>query len=140
MEQIVPRSGLCVVIEPRYPKAGRRRSPAGPERMLRKYFGVAGRPNGAWFVIALQTLAFRRPTSCDVCDWPKPNARSVGDKLFGEPLLQPCCVSLVDRIDSAWQKLSATGRMVARIAQPEDIEASWAHLAGATIDLVAKHP
>ena len=38
MEQIVPWSGLCSVIEPHYPKPGNGRPPVGLERMLRMYF------------------------------------------------------------------------------------------------------
>ena len=38
MEQIVPWSALCAVIEPHYPKAGKGRPPVGLERMLRMYF------------------------------------------------------------------------------------------------------
>ncbi len=38
MEQIVPWSQLCAVIEPYYPKAGNGRPPVGLERMLRIYF------------------------------------------------------------------------------------------------------
>ena len=39
MEQVVPWSRLMAVIEPYYPKAGRRgRPPIGLERMLRMYF------------------------------------------------------------------------------------------------------
>lgn len=38
MEEIVPWSELCAVIEPHYPKAGRGRPPVGLERMLRMYF------------------------------------------------------------------------------------------------------
>ncbi len=38
MEEIVPWSELCAVIEPYYPKAGRGRPPVGLERMLRMYF------------------------------------------------------------------------------------------------------
>jgi transposase, IS5 family len=38
MEQIVPWSELCSVIEPHYPKAGNGRPPVGLERMLRMYF------------------------------------------------------------------------------------------------------
>ena len=38
MEQIVPWPGLCAVIEPHYPKAGKGRPPVGLERMLRMYF------------------------------------------------------------------------------------------------------
>ena len=38
MEQLVPWSALCAVIEPHYPKAGRGRPPVGLERMLRMYF------------------------------------------------------------------------------------------------------
>jgi len=38
MEQIVPWSDLCSVIEPHYPKAGNGRPPVGLERMLRMYF------------------------------------------------------------------------------------------------------
>lgn len=38
MEQIVPWSQLCAVIEPHYPKAGKGRPPVGVERMLRMYF------------------------------------------------------------------------------------------------------
>ena len=37
MEQIVPWSALCGVIEPHYPKAGNGRPPVGLERMLRMY-------------------------------------------------------------------------------------------------------
>ena len=38
MEQIVPWSELCAVIEPYYPKAGNGRPPIGLDRMLRMYF------------------------------------------------------------------------------------------------------
>lgn len=38
MEQIVPWSALCAVIEPHYPKPGNGRPPVGLERMLRMYF------------------------------------------------------------------------------------------------------
>ena len=38
MEQIVPWSELCSVIEPHYPKPGNGRPPVGLERMLRMYF------------------------------------------------------------------------------------------------------
>mgnify|MGYP001548973585 CR=1 FL=1 len=38
MEQIVPWTALCEVIEPHYPKAGNGRPPVGLERMLRMYF------------------------------------------------------------------------------------------------------
>lgn len=38
MEQLVPWSELCAVIEPHYPKAGKGRPPVGLERMLRMYF------------------------------------------------------------------------------------------------------
>jgi IS5 family transposase len=38
MEQIVPWTELCSVIEPHYPKAGNGRPPVGLERMLRMYF------------------------------------------------------------------------------------------------------
>lgn len=38
MEQIVPWTQLCSVIEPHYPKAGNGRPPVGLERMLRMYF------------------------------------------------------------------------------------------------------
>ena len=38
MEQIVPWSELCAVIEPHYPKPGNGRPPVGLERMLRMYF------------------------------------------------------------------------------------------------------
>ena len=38
MEQIVPWSRLCSVIEPHYPKAGNGRPPVGLQRMLRMYF------------------------------------------------------------------------------------------------------
>ena len=38
MEEIVPWSALCAVIEPHYPKAGKGRPPVGLERMLRMYF------------------------------------------------------------------------------------------------------
>jgi len=38
MEEIVPWSALCEVIEPHYPKAGNGRPPVGLERMLRMYF------------------------------------------------------------------------------------------------------
>jgi transposase, IS5 family len=38
MEQIVPWTDLCGVIEPHYPKAGNGRPPVGLERMLRMYF------------------------------------------------------------------------------------------------------
>lgn len=37
MEQVVPRTELCAVIEPFYPKAGNGRPPIGLERMLRMY-------------------------------------------------------------------------------------------------------
>lgn len=38
MEQVVPWSQLCALIEPHYPKAGNGRPPVGVERMLRIYF------------------------------------------------------------------------------------------------------
>jgi IS5 family transposase len=38
MEQVVPWTQLCAVIEPFYPKAGHGRPPIGLERMLRMYF------------------------------------------------------------------------------------------------------
>src|SRR4051812_2099587 len=38
MEEIVPWSELCAVIEPHYPKPGNGRPPVGLERMLRMYF------------------------------------------------------------------------------------------------------
>jgi IS5 family transposase len=38
MEQIVPWSELCSVIEPHYPRPGNGRPPVGLERMLRMYF------------------------------------------------------------------------------------------------------
>ena len=38
MEQVVPWSELCALIEPYYPKAGNGRPPVGLERMLRVYF------------------------------------------------------------------------------------------------------
>jgi IS5 family transposase len=38
MEQVVPWSELCALIEPHYPKPGNGRPPVGVERMLRMYF------------------------------------------------------------------------------------------------------
>jgi IS5 family transposase len=38
MEQVVPWSELCALIEPYYPKPGNGRPPVGVERMLRMYF------------------------------------------------------------------------------------------------------
>ena len=39
MEQVVPWSRLIAVVEPHYPKSGKRgRPPIGVERMLRMYF------------------------------------------------------------------------------------------------------
>src|SRR5271167_3680152 len=38
MEQVVPWSELCALIEPHYPKVGNGRPPVGLERMLRMYF------------------------------------------------------------------------------------------------------
>lgn len=38
MGQVVPRSALCTVIGPHYPKAGNDRPPVGLERMLRMCF------------------------------------------------------------------------------------------------------
>jgi hypothetical protein len=38
MEQVVPSSALCSLIEPFYPKPGNGRPPVGVERMLRIYF------------------------------------------------------------------------------------------------------
>src|SRR5689334_23832425 len=38
MEQVVPWSALCGLIEPFYPKPGNGRPPVGVERMLRLYF------------------------------------------------------------------------------------------------------
>ena len=35
MEQVVPWSALCLLVEPHYPKAGNGRRPVGIERMLR---------------------------------------------------------------------------------------------------------
>ena len=38
MEQVVPWSKLCALVEPHYPKPGNGRRPVGLERMLRIYF------------------------------------------------------------------------------------------------------
>jgi IS5 family transposase len=38
MEQVMPWSALCKLIEPFYPKPGNGRPPVGVERMLRIYF------------------------------------------------------------------------------------------------------
>jgi IS5 family transposase len=38
MEQVVPWSALCALVEPHYPKAGNGRRPVGIERMMRIYF------------------------------------------------------------------------------------------------------
>jgi IS5 family transposase len=38
MDRVVPWSGLCALIEPYYPRAGRGRQPVGLERMLRIHF------------------------------------------------------------------------------------------------------
>ena len=38
MEQVVPWSALCALLEPHYPKAGNGCCPVGVERMLRIYF------------------------------------------------------------------------------------------------------
>src|SRR5215470_7138266 len=38
MEQVVPWSALCALIEPFYPKPGNGRPPVGVDRMLRIYF------------------------------------------------------------------------------------------------------
>ena len=38
MEQVVPWSALCALVEPHYPKAGKGRRPVGIERMMRIYF------------------------------------------------------------------------------------------------------
>jgi IS5 family transposase len=38
MEQVVPWSELCALVEPYYPQAGQGRPPVGIERMLRMYF------------------------------------------------------------------------------------------------------
>src|SRR5678815_6120009 len=38
MEEVVPWSALCALIEPFYPKPGNGRPPIGVERMLRIYF------------------------------------------------------------------------------------------------------
>src|SRR5476649_2578852 len=46
MEQVVPWSQFCALIEPHYPKAGNGRPPVGLERMLRMYL-VAN-----WFNLA----------------------------------------------------------------------------------------
>ena len=38
MEEVVPWSALCALVEPHYPKAGNGRRPVGIERMMRIYF------------------------------------------------------------------------------------------------------
>jgi IS5 family transposase len=38
MEQVVPWSALCALVEPHYPKAGNGCRPVGIERMMRIYF------------------------------------------------------------------------------------------------------
>ena len=68
MEQIVPWSQLCEVIEPHYPKAGNGRPPVGLERMLRMYFVQQ------WFNLAdaacedalLDSTALRRFVAIDL--------------------------------------------------------------------------
>lgn len=68
MEEIVPWSVLCSVIEPHYPKAGRGRPPVGLERMLRMYFVQH------WFNLAdeaceealLDSMALRRFVGIDL--------------------------------------------------------------------------
>ena len=68
MQEIVPWSQLCAVIEPHYPKAGNGRPPIGLERMLRMYFVQQ------WFNLAdeaceealLDSSAFRRFVGVDL--------------------------------------------------------------------------
>jgi IS5 family transposase len=59
MEEVVPWSALCALIEPFYPKPGKGRPPVGVERMLRlhflqQWFKSVGPSSGGGAVISLE--------------------------------------------------------------------------------------
>src|ERR1700746_1036757 len=98
MEQVVPWSALCGLIEPFYPKPGNGRRPGGVERMLRFYFLQQ------WFNLSdpaveealYDSLAMRRFASIDLGREPGPDettgcrfrhlleAHDLGRQLFDE--------------------------------------------------------
>jgi IS5 family transposase len=79
MEQVVPWSALCGLIEPFYPKPGNGRRPVGVERMLRLYFLQQ------WFNLSdpaveealYDSLAMRRFASIDLGREPVPDETTV---------------------------------------------------------------
>jgi IS5 family transposase len=79
MEQVVPWSALCGLIEPFYPKPGNGRPPVGVERMLRLYFLQQ------WFNLSdpaveealYDSLAMRRFASIDLGREPVPDETTV---------------------------------------------------------------
>ena len=105
MEQIVPWSQLCSVIEPHYPKAGNGRPPVGLQRMLRMYFVQHGfnLADEACEDALLDSPALRRFVGIDLGRERVPDAttllkfrrllekHSLGEALFAEvgAVLQP---------------------------------------------------
>src|SRR6187200_945108 len=79
MEQVVPWSALCALIEPFYPKPGNGRPPVGVERMLRLYFLQQ------WFNLSdpaveealYDSLAMRRFVGIDLGREPVPDETTV---------------------------------------------------------------
>src|SRR5207237_6667482 len=68
MEQVVPWSALCALIEPFYLKPGNGRPPVGVERMLRMYFlehCFQRFPSGA--TSSVGTQAFRQCVNLTLC-------------------------------------------------------------------------
>ena len=106
MEQIVPWSALCAVLEPHYPKAGKGRPPVGLERMLRMYFVQH------WFNLAdeaceeslLDSVALRRFVGIDLGRERAPDAttllrfrRLLEDKELGGELFAQVNQELANR-------------------------------------------
>src|SRR5499433_945543 len=79
MEQVVPWSALCALIDPFYPKPGNGRPPVGVERMLRLYFLQQ------WFNLSdpaveealYDSLAMRRFVGIDLGREPVPDETTV---------------------------------------------------------------
>ena len=96
MEQIVPWSTLCAVIEPHYPKPGNGRPPVGLERMLRMYFVQH------WFNLAdeaceealLDSTALRRFVGIDLGRERVPDATTLLKFRRLLELLDQCCLRM----------------------------------------------
>jgi IS5 family transposase len=79
MEQVVPWSALCALVEPFYPRPGHGRPPVGIERMLRLYFLQQ------WFNLSdpaveealYDSLAMRRFVGIDLGREPVPDETTV---------------------------------------------------------------